>query len=144
MNIEIQSSSISVTSFDVVFAEIHVKHVSLCFPRSRVPSTYLVSTTYSSSSLRITCSRNVICQRIMSCIIQFPTPALRNISHVLTLSVLNIILRNQCSKAFKFFNMPVLNVHVSHPYSIVDQVYNFNILSRTSILMFLPHNSFFN
>ena len=81
----------------------YVKNVSLCFPRSRVPSTYQVSTTFSSSYLRITCPRNIICLRIMSCMSPFPTPALRNTSHVLTLSVqgiLNILLKIQCSAAF--------------------------------------------
>ena len=103
----------------------YVKNVSLCFPRSSVPSTYPVSTPFSSSPLRITCPRNVIYLRIMSCMSPFPRPALRNTSHVLTLSVpgiLNIFLINQCSAASKFFIIPLLNVHVSHPYSIVDQI----------------------
>ena len=87
----------------------YVKNVSLYFPRSRVSSTYPVSTTFFSSFLRITCPRNVICLRIMSRMSPFPTPALWNTSHILTLSVqgmLNILLRNQCSAASKFFHHP--------------------------------------
>ena len=96
--------------------------------------------------LRNTYPRNVICLRIMSCLSPFLTPALRNTSHVLTLlvqGILNILLKNQCSDASKVFIIPLLNVHVSHPYSIVDQIQHFNTLSRTGILMFLPHNTFF-
>ena len=44
----------------------YLKNVSLCFRRSRVPSTYPVGTTFSSSSLRITSPSNVISLRIMS------------------------------------------------------------------------------
>ena len=66
--------------------------------------------------------KKVLCLRIMSCMSPFPTPGLRNTSHVLALSIkgiLNILLRNQCSAASKFFIIPLLNVHVSHPYSII-------------------------
>ena len=83
----------------------YVKNVSLCFPRSHVPSAYPVSTTFSSSCLRITCQRNVICLLIMSCRSPFSTPDLRYTSHVLTLSVqgiLNILFSNQCSVASMF------------------------------------------
>ena len=125
----------------------YVKNVFLCFLRLCVLSIFPVSTTFSRSYLRIICPRNVICLQIMSCVSPFPIPALRNTSHVLTLSdqgILNIQLRNQCPAASKFSFIPMLNVHVSHPQSRVDQIQHFSTLSRTGILMYvLPHTTFF-
>ena len=104
------------------------------------PPTRGYSPTRYRSSLRITY------MRILACMSLFPTPALRNTSHVLTLSVygiLNFLLRNQCSAASKFVIISLFNVHTSHPYNRVDQIYHFSILSRTGILMFLSDNTFF-
>ena len=119
----------------------YVKNVSLCFPRSCVPSTHPVSTTFPVHIYveSTTCPRYVICLRIMSSRSTFSTLTLRNTSHVLTLSVqgiLNIFPRNQCSAAFKFFVIPWINVHVSHPYSKVDQTYHFSTLIKPPYLCF--------